>query len=85
MKYLIMEDFMGQPIAFLFPRRVDHVDFRDVLPYARAISAGFVEFAGGENVFRCFGGSAEMGLQARAEDLAIIKEALRQRTNLVGQ
>ncbi len=85
MKYLIMEDFTGQPIAFLFPRRVDHGDFRDVLPYARAISAGFVEFDDSGDIFRCFGGSAEMALQARPEDLAIIKEALRKRANLVGQ
>ena len=23
MKYLIMEDFSGQPVPFIFPRRVD--------------------------------------------------------------
>ena len=26
MKYLIMEDFAGQPVSFVFPRRVDHGD-----------------------------------------------------------
>lgn len=39
MKYLIVEDFSGQPVCFLFPRRVDHGDMRDQLPYGRVISA----------------------------------------------
>ena len=34
MKYLIMEDFAGQPVSFVFPRRVDHGDMREQLPYA---------------------------------------------------
>lgn len=32
MKYLIMEDFAGQPVSFVFPRRVDHGDMREQLP-----------------------------------------------------
>ena len=43
MKYLIMEDFSGQPVPFIFPRRVDHADMRDQLPYGQVISAGVVE------------------------------------------
>ena len=27
MKYLIMEDFAGQPVSFVFPSRVDHGAF----------------------------------------------------------
>lgn len=42
MKYLIMEDFSGQPVPFIFPRRVDHADMRDQLyrkrDYAAALS-----------------------------------------------
>ena len=64
MKYLIVEDFSGQAVPFIFPRRVDHGDMREQLPYSRVIAAGFVE----------------LGLNARpGEDAAIIAEALRQR------
>ena len=55
MKYLIVEDFSGQPVCFLFPRRVDHGDMRDQLPYGRVISAGFAELDDGR--FLCSGGS----------------------------
>lgn len=76
MKYLIMQDFSGQPVPFIFPRRVDHGDMREQLPYAQVISAGYVEHdASG---FVCHGGHAELNAQARPkEDAAIIAEALR--------
>ena len=78
MKYLICEDFSGQPICFVFPRRVDHLDMREQLPYRKFISAGFVELDKG--AFTCFAGSQEMGLVARPEeDAALIAEALRVR------
>lgn len=77
MKYLIMEDFSGQAIAFLFPRRVDHEDMREQLPYAKVISAGYLELDAGQ--FKCSGGYPALGLNAREEDLAIIIEALRKR------
>ena len=72
MKYLIMEDFSGQPVPFIFPRRVDHADMRDQLPYGQVISAGVG--------FVCHGGNAELNVKARPEeDAAIITEALRVR------
>ena len=77
MKYLIMEDFSGQPVVFIFPRRVDHLDMREQLPYKRALSAGYVELQDG--ALRCFGGHAEMELQARQQDAGIIRDSLRQR------
>ena len=58
MKYLIMEDFSGQPVPFIFPRRVDHADMRDQLPYGQVISAGVVEH--GPEGFVCHGGNAEL-------------------------
>ena len=70
MKYLIMEDFSGQLVPFIFPRRVDHADMREQLPYTRILSAGYVTFRNGE--FACSDGDAELGLFARAEDAAII-------------
>lgn len=78
MKYLIVEDFSGQPIPFIFPRRVDHGDMREQLPYAKIISGGFLEW--GKEGFICSGGNAELNIQARPEeDAAIIGEALRKR------
>jgi hypothetical protein len=77
MKYLIMEDFSGQPVVFIFPRRVDHLDMREQLPYKKAVSAGYVELEDG--ALRCFGGHAELELHSRQEDAAIIHDSLRRR------
>ena len=77
MKYLVVEDFAGKPICVLFPRRVDHADMRDQLPYGQVLSAGFVVLDGDK--LECSGGSAELGVKARTEDAGIIAEALRPR------
>jgi len=77
MKYLMMEDFSGQPVVFIFPRRVDHLDMREQLPYKKAISAGYVELEDG--ALRCFGGYAELELHSRRQDADIIRNSLRQR------
>jgi len=77
MKYLIMEDFSGQPVVFIFPRRVDHLDMREQLPYKKAVSAGYVELKDG--ALRCFGGHAELELHAGQQDADIIRDSLRQR------
>ncbi len=74
MKYLIVEDFAGQPVPFLFPNRVDHVDMRDQLPYGKVLGAGYVTWNG--NKFCCEKGSAELEASARPEDEKIIAEAL---------
>ena len=80
MQYLIVEDFSGQPVCFLFPRRVDHGDMRDQLPYGRVISAGFAELDDGR--FLCSGGSQELKVTARPdEDAALLAEALRHRSD----
>lgn len=78
MKYLICEDFGGTPVCFIFPRRVDHADMREQLPYRKFLSAGIVEMDGGE--IRCSGGSQELELTARPEeDAALIARCLRVR------
>ncbi len=76
MKYLIMEDFSGQPVPFIFPRRVDHGDMREQLPYGKVLSAGLLEFdqAG---TLACHSGNNELKVQSRPEDIDIIKDALR--------
>ncbi len=77
MKYLIMEDFSGQPVPFIFPRRVDHLDMREQLPYGKVLAAGFVEMKDG--ALHCHGGHAELQAQAGENDVNIICEALRAR------
>lgn len=77
MKYLIMEDFSGQPICFVFPRRVDHADMRDQLPYGKVLSAGFTCLVDG--AYLCTGGSQELACCARDEDSKILLEAFRVR------
>jgi hypothetical protein len=77
MKYLIMEDFSGQPVPFIFPRRVDHADMRDQLPYKNIISCGYMELADGK--IKCFGGNPELQAQAQPEDITVLTEALRER------
>ena len=77
MKYLIMEDFSGQPIVFIFPRRVDHLEMREQLPYKKALSAGYVELK--EGALRCYGGHAELELHSRQQDADIICAKLRPR------
>ncbi|CAK7039842.1 MAG: hypothetical protein DELT_00733 [Desulfovibrio sp.] len=73
MKYLIAEDFAGQPVAFIFPDRVTHADMREQLPYTRVLSAGYVICKNG--AFACSGGDAELDVSARPEDAAIIAES----------
>ena len=41
MKYLIVEDFSGQAVPFIFPRRVDHGDMREQLPYGQILSGSY--------------------------------------------
>lgn len=78
MKYLICEDFSGQEIPFIFPRRVDHCDMREQLPYGKIVAAGFVEL--GEDGFHCTGGNNELEVHARGKrDAELIAEALRTR------
>lgn len=73
MKYLIMEDFSGSAITFLFPDKVDHVDMREQLPYGKVLSAGSVSIQ--NNKFVCTEGSRELNVSARPEDVQIIAES----------
>ncbi len=73
MKYLLVEDFSGQAIPFLFPDRVDHEDMRNQLPYGKVLGAGEVVLCDGR--FVCSGGNAELGLTAKDDDAAVIQQA----------
>ena len=70
MKYLIAEDFAGQPVPFIFPNRVTHADMREQLPYTRILSAGYISLENG--AFLCTDGDAELNLFVRPEDASII-------------
>ena len=72
MKYLICEDFGGQPVPFIFPDRVAHADMREQLPYARVIAAGYIALEEGK--FVCSGGDKELGIFARSEDAAFMEK-----------
>ena len=70
MKYIICEDFSGQPIPFLFPDKVSHTEMREQLPYTVVVSAGYIILADGQ--FVCSGGDAELGAVAQPEDAELI-------------
>ena len=70
MKYIILEDFSGQPAPFLFPDKVAHIDMRDQLPYAGVFSAGYIALVDGR--FVCSGGDADLNVSARPEDAECI-------------
>jgi len=77
MKYLVVEDFSGQPLPIIFPERIRHDEMREQLPYAKVLSAGLVELRDGR--FVCFGGSVELALNARTEDQDIVASSFRPR------
>lgn len=75
MHYLIVEDFSGQAVPFIFPRRVDHTDMREQLPYGKVISGGLLELR--PTGFVCSGGISALDVKARPEeDAALIATAL---------
>lgn len=80
MKYILCEDFSGQPIPFLFPDKVAHLDMREQLPYANVLSAGYITLADGG--FLCSGGDAELGVTAKAGDAECIAAFFTPRTGI---
>ncbi len=75
MKYLILQDFSGQPVPFIFPDKVDHAEMREQLPYGQLLSAGYLNYD--SDGLKCSGGNAELNIKSRPEeDLSIILEAL---------
>lgn len=71
MKYLIAEDFTGQPVPFIFPDRVTHADMREQLPYTKILSAGYILLRG--ESFVCHGGDADVNAVAGPDDASIIQ------------
>lgn len=73
MKYIIFQDFAGEEVPFIFPERVEHVDMREQLPYAKVVSAGSISLQDG--CFHCEGSGGELAAHARPEDAALIARA----------
>jgi hypothetical protein len=82
MKYIICEDFSGQPIPFLFPDKVAHADMREQLPYTKVVSAGYIILAEGQ--FVCSGGDAELGISSQPEDAEHISGFFARRSGSAG-
>lgn len=80
MKYIMFEDFSGQPVPFIFPQRVDHADMREQMPYTKVLSAGYVIMEKGE--FTCFGSSPELQVSALPEDAEIIARKFSRRGDI---
>ncbi|GAB6175462.1 hypothetical protein JCM16814_03530 [Desulfobaculum senezii] len=74
MKYILFEDFSGQPSPVLFSHKIRHEEMREQLPYSTVLSAGYVEMTG-ETII-CHGASKALGAQAEEGDAAIIQQNL---------
>lgn len=69
MKYIICQDFSGQPAPFIFPKKVAHADMRAQLPYGSVLAAGYVNLRNGK--FECYGGDVDLGVSSRPEEDAL--------------
>ncbi|WP_022663149.1 hypothetical protein [Paucidesulfovibrio longus] len=72
MKYIMFEDFSGDPVPVIFPRRIDFAELREQIPYPTVLSAGYVQLRGTD--FACHGEARGLYAEARPEDAAIISE-----------
>ncbi len=70
MKYIIFEDFSGHSVPLLFPDRIRHEELREVIPYSKVVSAGYVSSLEGN--YRCHGEAKELEARSRPEDAEII-------------
>ncbi len=70
MKYIMFEDFSGDPVPIIFPNRIDFEEMREQVPYAKVLSAGYVQVRGGR--FFCHGESRSLQVRAREGDASIL-------------
>jgi hypothetical protein len=70
MKYIMFEDFSGEPVPIIFPKRIEFDEMREQVPYARVLSAGYVQVRQGR--FFCHGESRRLAVRARPEDADIL-------------
>ncbi|WP_320171821.1 hypothetical protein [Maridesulfovibrio sp.] len=74
MKYIMFEDFSGDPLPIIFPNRIGYLEFREQIPYTNVISAGYVQMR--PDGITCHGEAKELEKTARPEDAEIISEKL---------
>lgn len=70
MKYIIFEDFAGEPTPVMFPERISFMEMREQIPYTKVISAGTIKIVNGN--ITCSGRSSELGVAASNQDSAVI-------------
>ncbi|WP_028574453.1 hypothetical protein [Desulfonatronovibrio hydrogenovorans] len=78
MKYIIFEDFSGEPTPIIFPERVSFQEMREQIPYTRVLSAGLVCLDKGK--LKCFGHSHELEARSMEADNSIIIRQLNKST-----
>ncbi|WP_319763702.1 hypothetical protein [Maridesulfovibrio sp.] len=74
MKYIMFEDFSGDPLPILIPNRIGYLEFREQIPYTNVLSAGYVQLH--PTGITCHGEARELSTAARSEDAEIISEML---------
>lgn len=74
MKYIMFEDFSGDPLPILIPNRIGYLEFREQIPYTNVLSAGYVQLR--PTGITCHGEAKELNTAAREEDAKIISEKL---------
>ena len=72
MKYILFEDFSGDPVPILFPNRIDFEQIREHIPYPKVLAAGYVELRKGK--FACHGESTMLGVGSRPQDAQVLDE-----------
>lgn len=74
MKYIMFEDFSGDPLPIIFPNRIGYLEFREQIPYTNVLSAGYVQMR--PTGITCHGECKELSTQPRTEDAQIITDKL---------
>lgn len=74
MKYIMFEDFGGEPVPVIFPNRIGYEEMREQIPYSKVLSAGYVQMRAGE--FFTHGEAKELQAKSRAEDADLITHRL---------
>ncbi|MCA1743914.1 MAG: hypothetical protein ABR542_11545 [Desulfonatronovibrio sp.] len=74
MKYIIFEDFAGEPTPIIFPERIEFIEMRELVPYTTVLSAGLMKIEGLK--VKCFSQSKELGVSPLEHDPEIIADHL---------
>jgi hypothetical protein len=72
MKYIMFEDFSGNPLPIIFPNRIAHSELRRQIPYSTILSAGYVKRT--ETGFACFGKAKDLNTEAAPDDGTVIMD-----------